>query len=142
MEISDDDYQRLLTFRTGLRHFLQWSEEQAVSVGLTAAQHQLLLAVRGSTTDGGPPIGELSEALLLKHHSTVGLVDRVESAGLVRRRRDLADKRVVRVKLTAKGDRLLERLAEAHLEELEQLAPVLRSLVRRSRVSEEGAAAR
>ena len=30
-----------------LRRFLHWSEEQAVAVGLTPAQHQLLLAIRG-----------------------------------------------------------------------------------------------
>ena len=133
MAIEDEDYQRLLAFRTGLRRFLQWSEEQAASVGLTSAQHQLLLAVRGSTTVGGATIGELSEALLLKHHSTVGLVDRVETAGLVRRRRDTTDKRVVHVQVTAKGERLLERLAAAHLDELEQLAPMLRALVRAAR---------
>src|SRR4051794_9961962 len=103
MSIEDEDYQRLLAFRTGLRRFLQWSEEQASAVGLTSAQHQLLLAVRGSTTEGGPAIGELSDAMLLKHHSTVGLVDRVETAGLVRRRRDATDKRIVHVQVTAKG---------------------------------------
>ena len=133
MAIEDEDYQRLLAFRTGLRRFLQWSEEQAAAVGLTSAQHQLLLAVRGSTTAGGATIGELSEVLLLKHHSTVGLVDRVETAGLVRRRRDTTDKRVVHVQVTAKGERLLERLAAAHLDELEQLAPMLRALVRAAR---------
>ena len=70
---------RLLEFRTGLRRFLHWSEEQARAAGLTAAQHQLLLAVRGH--DGGPTIGEVAEQLLLRHHSAVELVDRAERPG-------------------------------------------------------------
>lgn len=130
MTPTDDDYQRLLAFRTGLRRFLQWSEEQAVAAGLTAAQHQLLLAIRGLPGDAAPTMGDLSEALLLKHHSTVGLVDRAEAAGLVRRHRDEDDKRVVRVALTADGADLLDALSARHLAELDQLAPVFRSLIR------------
>ncbi len=127
---TDDDYRRLLAFRTGLRRFLHWSEEQAAAVGLTSAQHQLLLAVRGLDGDPGPTVGEISEVLLLKHHSTVGLVDRTEALGLVRRGKDAHDGRVVRVTLTAKGRRVLEQLSARHLAELEQLAPVLRALLR------------
>ncbi len=127
---TDDDYRRLLAFRTGLRRFLQWSEQRALAAGLTAAQHQLLLAVRGSEAEGGPTMREISDALLLKHHSAVGLVDRAETAGLVARQRNVSDKRVVRVALTAEGARLLDGLALQHLAELEQLAPVLRGLIR------------
>lgn len=134
MSPDDDDYRRLLAFRTGLRRFLQWSEEQAHAVGLTAAQHQLLLAVRGlshaTTGATAPTVGDLSEALLAKHHSTVGLIDRAEAAGLVQRHRDDDDKRVVRIELTAQGTRLLAGLSAQHLAELDQLAPVLRALIR------------
>ena len=73
--IDDADYRRLLEFRTGLRRFLHWSEEQARAAGVTPAQHQLLLAIRGH--DGaGPTIGDVADYLLLRHHSAVGLVDR------------------------------------------------------------------
>jgi DNA-binding MarR family transcriptional regulator len=119
--LLDDDFARLLTFRDGLRRFLHWSEHQARTVGLTAAQHQLLLAVRGH---GQPPsIGELADHLLLRHHSTVELVDRAVRAGLVRRHVDPADQRVVRVGLTAVGETKLHALAAAHLEELSRLRP-------------------
>src|SRR5437016_768377 len=74
-EPDDDDYRRLLDLRTGLREFLRWSEQQATAVGITPAQHQLLLAVRGSSDPEGPTIGDLADALLLRHHSAVGLVD-------------------------------------------------------------------
>jgi DNA-binding MarR family transcriptional regulator len=120
VHLDDDDYVRLLGFRDGLRRFLHWSEAQAKAAGLTPAQHQLLLAVRGH--DGHPTIGELAEHLLLRHHSTVELVDRAEKAGLVRREVDRADHRIVHVHLTASGARRLAGLSVAHLEELRRLA--------------------
>lgn len=121
--LTDQNYRDLLALRTALRTFLHWSEEKAHEAGLTPAQHQLMLAVRGHDGDEPPTIGDLADHLLLRHHSTVGLVDRAEEAKLVRRRRDDDDRRVVRVFLTAKGERLLESLAAQHLEELSRLQP-------------------
>ncbi len=118
---TDRDYRRLLEFRTELRRFLHWSEEQADAVGLTPAQHQLLLAVRGHDGRQGPTVGDVADSLLLQHHSAVGLVDRTEESGLVRRERDPDDQRVVRLRLTATGTRKLARLSRRHLEELNRL---------------------
>jgi DNA-binding MarR family transcriptional regulator len=121
-ELTDRDYERLLEFRTRLRRFLHWSEEQAVAAGLTPAQHQLLLAIRGSRSLNGPTMSEVAETLLLRHHSVVGLVDRAELAGLVRRRIDRDDQRVVRLNLTTLGSRRLGQLSGRHLDELERLS--------------------
>ena len=77
------EYERLLRFRTGLRRFLRWSAEQAARVGLTPAQHQLLLAVRGHPDPRGPTVGEVAGYLLLRHHSAVELIDRAQAAGLL-----------------------------------------------------------
>lgn len=119
---------RLLDFRTGLRRFLRWSEEQAEAAGITPHQHQLMLAVRGHTDRRGPTIGELSDYLLSRHHSVVGLVDRAEGAGLVQRVTDPDDHRMVRVSLTRSGSEHLERLGAQHLEELSRMAPRMREL--------------
>lgn len=117
--LSDVDFARLLAFRDGLRLFLHWSDDQARSVGLTGAQHQLLLAVRGH---GEPPsIGDVAQHLLLRHHSAVELVDRAETAGLLERVPDPDDHRVVRLHLTDDGRSRVEALAAAHLEELSRL---------------------
>jgi DNA-binding MarR family transcriptional regulator len=120
-QVSDADYERLLEFRIGLRRFLHWSEEQAAAVGLTAMQHQLLLAIRGYRDPRGPTIGEVAEMLLVRHHSAVGLIDRAEAVGLVRRRADRDDHRVVRLSLTPLGTRRLGRLSAQHLDELARL---------------------
>ena len=128
VDLSDAEYARLLEFRTGLRRFLRWSERQAAAHGLTPAQHQLLLAIRGRASSGAPTIGDVAESLLLRHHSAVGLVDRAVEAGLVARVTDTHDQRVVRLRLTALGERRLAGLTAAHVEELRRLAPRMRSL--------------
>lgn len=129
-DLEEADYQRLLQFRTGLRRFLHWSEEQAQKAGLTAAQHQLLLAIRGHDGEQGPTIGDVAGYLLLRHHSAVGLVDRAERAGLVERREDAGDRRVVRLHLTPQGTHTLQQLSALHLEEIERLAPNIQELHR------------
>jgi len=122
--LSQADFAELLRFRDGLRRFMRWSEEQARAADLTPAQHQLLLAIRGH--GGDPTIGDVAGHLLLKHHSTVELVDRAERAGLVRRATDADDHRIVRVQLSPKGERRLADLSTAHLAELSRLHDALR----------------
>lgn len=128
-ELSRRDYENLLMFRSGLRRFLHWSETRARAVGLTPAQHQLLVAVKGHPDGRGPTISELAGYLLLRHHSVVELVDRAVAAGLVERQGDAHDGRVTRVMLTTDGERRLSQLTPAHLDELRTLAPVLDRLV-------------
>jgi DNA-binding MarR family transcriptional regulator len=127
-DLNDAEYERLLEFRTGLRRFLHWSEQQAASVGISPAQHQLLLAIRGHAGVEAPTISEVAEALLLKHHSAVGLVDRAVEASLVTREYDARDHRVVRLRITPTGARRLRQLSHAHLEQLRRIAPSMRSL--------------
>jgi DNA-binding MarR family transcriptional regulator len=126
---SREDFEHLLDFRVSLRRFERWSEDQAVAAGLTPAQHQLLVAVKGHPGDIAPSISELAGYLLLRNHSTVELVNRAETVGLVHRWPDPVDARVVRIELTRKGDRLVTELTEAHLAELHKLASVLQDLV-------------
>jgi len=126
VELTDEDFAGLLELRDGLRRFLHWSEDQARAVGVTGAQHQLLLAVRGHGS--GPSIGEIAEHLMLRHHSVVELVDRAERGGLVERYDDDVDQRVVRVRVTPMGEAKLTALAGAHIEELARLRASFTSL--------------
>ncbi len=122
MTLPDSAYTRLLALRTGLRHFERWSAMQARAAGLTPAQHQLLLAIRGHPGPAAPTVGEVADYLLLRHHSAVELIDRAEAAGLVRRSRAEEDHRLVRLYLTEDGAARLEALSALHLEELDRLA--------------------
>jgi DNA-binding MarR family transcriptional regulator len=127
--LDDDDYQRLLAFRTELRDFLRWSEQAAHNAGLTPSLHQLLLVVRGHPSLAGPTIGDAAEQLHIRHHSVVELAQRAESAGLLERVRDEVDHRRLHLKLTDRGQVGLEELTRAHLARIETLAGVLDSVV-------------
>ena len=126
--LGSEDYRRLLAFRTGLRRFLHWSEKQARAVGLAPSQHQLLLAIRGHEDPRGPTIGDVAGYLLLRHHSAVELAQRAEALGLLTRRTDPSDRRVVRLALTRKGTTTLNRLSARHIEELARVADDRRPL--------------
>ncbi len=116
--VTPAEYRALASFRRALRGFLRFSEDAARAVGVTPAQHQLLLAIKGFPGDGSPSVGELAEALQLRHHSAVELVDRAASAGLVRRIEDRDDARRHLLVLSRRGERVLAQLSELHRSEL------------------------
>jgi DNA-binding MarR family transcriptional regulator len=123
--LLDEDYQRLLAFRSELREFLRWSEQSAHDAGLTPSLHQLLLVIRGHPTTPGPTIGQAAEELHIRHHSAVELAQRAESTGLIRRERDPLDHRRVHLELTDHGRQQLETLTRAHLPRIQALAGTL-----------------
>ena len=129
-ELSDADYRALAEFRHALRVFLRFSEDAARAAGLTPAQHQLLLAIRGAS--GDPDITELATRLQLKHHSVTEALARASQAGLVRAVADPADGRRQRIQLTDDGAQLLAELSVAHRDELRrfrvEMADVLHEL--------------
>lgn len=116
--LSDRQYRSLARFRHELRVFLRFSELSARSVGLTPAQHQLLLAVRGWAGEGLPSVGDLAELLQARPHSTLELVRRAADAGLVRTEPDESDRRRQLVVLTDLGQEKLAELSVLHRDEL------------------------
>jgi DNA-binding MarR family transcriptional regulator len=122
-------YELLAHLRHTLRGFLRFSGEAATKVGLTPQQHQALLAIKGFPGRDRVSVGELAERLHLKHHSAVGLVDRLAARQLVRRVPVKEDRRRVEITLTARGETLLSRLSQVHLAELRQQGPELRRLL-------------
>jgi DNA-binding MarR family transcriptional regulator len=128
-EITKDHYQTLAAFRHALRRFLLFSQSAARSAGIPPQQHQALLSIKGYPGGDQVPMGELAAMLHLRHHSVVGLINRLERRRLVRRRPSHDDRRRVDVVLTAQGEALILRLSAAHLEELRQLGPELRRLL-------------
>ena len=123
-------FRDLARFRHVIREFLRFSESAAAAVGLTPPQHQALLAVRGAAAEAPLTVGDLAATLLVRHHSAVGLVDRLCALGLMRRRRGARDRRQVLLTLTPAGRRLLARLTAAHRDELLEMAPRLRAVLR------------
>ena len=130
-QLAAADYETLAEFRHLLRRFLAFSETAARRAGLAPQQHQALLAIKGARPGERMTVGALAERLGVRHHSAVGLIDRLATRGLVRRHADRADRRQVRLGLTPRAEALLARLSVAHRDELRRLSPLLRDLLTR-----------
>jgi DNA-binding MarR family transcriptional regulator len=117
-EITTDEYRALAELRYRIRHFLREGDAVAQAAGLEPQQYLLLLAIRGLPEDEEATIRTLAERLVLKHHSTVELIDRLETHGYVRRSRGRDDRRRVMVSLLPRGERLLEQVARHRIGEL------------------------
>lgn len=123
------EYALLASFRYALRRFLRFSESAAEGSGLTAQQYQAMLVVRACSEDQRVTISDLAQQLFIRHNSAVGLVDRLHGQGLVAREPSPLDGRKVYLRLTSKGERVLDRLAGVHREELRRIGPQLRQLL-------------
>lgn len=128
-DLSKADYEALAGFRYALRQFLRFSEEAAAAEGISPQQHQGLLAIKGFPGREQVTIGELADQLQVRHHSTVGLVDRLVAEELVVRKVAPDDRRKVWVTLTKRGQRVLAKLSAAHRRELRRIGPEVRKLL-------------
>src|SRR6266436_9757844 len=126
--ISKAQYEMLAAFRYQLRQFLHFSEQAAQKAGLTLRQHQALLAIKGFPNRESITIGELAEQLQIAHHSAVGLVDRSVEQNLIAREQGVEDRRQVYVRLSAHGTEVLQKLTNAHKDELRRLTSVFSDL--------------
>lgn len=110
---------QLAEFRYQLRKFLNFSETESDKLGVATQQYQLMQVI-GALPDHEPAsISLIAERMVLRHNSTVELVDRAERAGLVKRTSDERDLRRSLVVLTPEGRRILEELIMAHLQQLD-----------------------
>jgi DNA-binding MarR family transcriptional regulator len=130
------DYEALAEFRYEVRRFLHFVEQAAQTAGIEPQQYQALLAIRGLATPVRPTIGTLAERMQIRHHSAVELSGRLARAGWIKRSRGDTDHREVLLRLTRRGERLLESLSRLHRRELRTTAPklieALRSVVARN----------
>jgi DNA-binding MarR family transcriptional regulator len=135
--IDKSQYEMLAAFRYALRRFLRFSEGAAEAAGITAQQHQALLAIKGFPARDKITVSELAERLQLRHHSAVGLIDRLVAEKLVVREPSAADRRQVLVQLTSRGEAVLEKLASVHREQLKRIGPEISQLLGRLGRTEE-----
>ena len=129
--ISKAQYETLASFRFALRKFLRFSENAANEAGITAQQHQALLAIKGCPEHDYLTVGELADRLQIAHHSAVGLVDRLAAEKLTVRKPSPTDRRQACIHLTPKGEKILESLSEVHREQLRRIGPELGQLLQR-----------
>ena len=113
--LQHDDYSALGTFRYELRKFLRFSKELlAKEANLTTEQYEALLALKAFAPGTGMLVGQLSERLQVRHHTTVALTKKLAGIGLITKQRSESDRRQVYVQLTPAGDKLIQQLALMH----------------------------
>lgn len=112
----------LAEFRFQLRQFLSFSEISSERHGIQAQQYQLLQVIAAAPADQPASVSYLADRMVLRHNSTVELVDRAERAGLVRRHTDERDLRRSIIKLTPTGEQLLRSMVAEHIQELDRLS--------------------
>lgn len=128
--LADDEYRSLARFRHALREFLAFSEDAARAQGITPAQHQLLLMVRGSEASGSrPSLTDVADHLHIRLHSAGELVGRAADHGLVERLIDPDDARRTLVTTTPAGRDQLERLSVLHRRELRRFRTEMNQLL-------------
>lgn len=116
--MGGDEYRALAELRYRIRRFLREADAVARAAGLEPQQYLMLLAIRGLPRGDEATIRTLADRVVLKHHSTVELIDRLEKHGYVCRRRGRDDRRLVMVSLLPRGQRVLETVARHRISEL------------------------
>lgn len=116
--LTKREFELLANFRYQIRKFVRFSEQLARRHGVQPQQYLLLLQIKGYPGREWATVGELAERLRVQHHGVVALVSRCEKQGLVERRRSTEDRRRIEVRLRAKGERLVEKVASLHRAEL------------------------
>ena len=71
-----------------------------------------LWALQHLARQHGCPMNDVANFLGISRPACTGLIDRLLSQGLVRREPDRHDRRIVRVAITAKGQRILDNIWE------------------------------
>ncbi len=89
--------------------FAPCASRRRASAGLTPQQYAGALPVKGARERSDLSIGEIAERLsMIRHHSAVELVDRLEKGGLVLRLKDKNDAPGCEVRLSSKAERLMD----------------------------------
>jgi len=122
--LTRHDYAAMAAFRYELRKFLRFSKEYlAANARLTPEQYEALLAIRSFDSHLGLPVGQLSERLQVRHHTTVALTNKLVARGLVTKERSSTDRRQVYVQLTKKGADRLASVVQVHRQALRERSP-------------------
>jgi DNA-binding MarR family transcriptional regulator len=92
--------------------------------GITDAQFNILMVLK---YNGGVQVSQqdLSARLVVHKSNIVGLLDRLESSGLLSRQADARDRRLNHIALTAKGKKLVEGVEGAYFKEIDRLMKAL-----------------
>jgi DNA-binding MarR family transcriptional regulator len=126
--LSEVEYEALANLRYRIRKFRQFSAKAAEKLGLTAQQHQALLAIKGLGVGGRLSVDDLADKLFLAAAEAAELAAALQTAGYISI--EVKQRRRPVVLLTGKAEELLHLLTPAHLYEIREMAPELMQALR------------
>jgi DNA-binding MarR family transcriptional regulator len=128
--LSKAEIEGVASLRYALRRFSRRTEVEARRIGLTPQQYFLLLAIRGFPSRETANITELAERLQVRHNAVIGLVNRAEERGLVKREPNGPgeDRRIVQVRVTQHGEETIQRLAHVLRDERRRVAAAAQAI--------------
>lgn len=121
-----NDIQKL--FPRIMRYLEAEASRELIGLEVTPSQMNALVVLYGPPN---LPMGELAEQLGLTESAATRLVDRLLRMNLVRRERDEADRRVVRVRLSSYGRQLAELVFARRQEQFTRFAGYMTDADRR-----------
>ena len=83
------------------------SSERVLRLGISMAQLHILYTLQRS---GEMPMSRLAELLNVSLSNATGLIDRIEERGYVERTRVPEDRRIVKIRVTSAGSRMLDEI--------------------------------
>jgi DNA-binding MarR family transcriptional regulator len=92
--------------------------------GLTPPQYSVLRSI-GTSTSRTLTMSEIGNQMAVTYANVTTVVDNLEKLDYVRRTRDSVDRRCVKVKLTPSGNRLFQKIRNAHARQIEKLMKAL-----------------
>jgi DNA-binding MarR family transcriptional regulator len=92
-------------FRAAMTMLKCASSERVLRLGISMAQLHILYTLQ---RNGEMPMSRLAELLNVSLSNATGLIDRIEERGYVERTRVPEDRRVVKIRVTADGSRMLD----------------------------------
>ncbi|WP_174704625.1 MarR family winged helix-turn-helix transcriptional regulator [Paenibacillus physcomitrellae] len=146
MEQGSQLHELVQGFRELKRTFHQVVSKQAEKMGITGIQFYVLAALREQPEMS---MSDLAERVHLGNSTLSGVIDRMEKAGYVERKRSELDRRTVTLHLTDKGreierqtnllyQKAMGRISEIPQEEITQLIRTFRSIINLFETEKEG----
>ena len=108
MNIPRDDaiFGIMQSLRRIFKAIQNYSHEVSKKYGITGPQ---LWVIKTISLDGRLSLGDLGKRMYLQPSTITGLIDVLEQKGYVARVRDREDRRVIKVQLTPRGQRLAKK---------------------------------
>jgi DNA-binding MarR family transcriptional regulator len=94
-------------FRAAMTMLKCASSERVLRLGISMAQLHILYTLQ---RNGEMPMSRLAEFLNVSLSNATGLIDRIEERGYVERTRVPEDRRIVKIRVTAEGSRMLDEI--------------------------------